>query len=78
MEYKPDMAYFCLKNISVKRLEQNQYDRIKAIQDYKEDFIQSQSLAPVHFNPDNILKRMKFKLVEKEKAPADANTPSKS
>jgi hypothetical protein len=78
MEFKPDMAYFCLKNFSVKRLEQDQYDRIKAVTDYKEDFIESQSLAPVYFNPDNILKRMKFKLVEKEKAPVDANTPSKS
>jgi hypothetical protein len=78
MEFKPDTAYFCLKNISVKRLEQDQYDKIRATLSYKEDFIQSQSLTPVHFNPDNILKRMKFKLVEEEKVPADANTPSKS
>ena len=76
MEFKPEMSYYCLKNISVKRLEQEQYDRIKAVQDYKEDFIQSQSLAPVHFNPENILKRMKFKLVEENEAPADINTPS--
>ncbi|MBN1393255.1 MAG: hypothetical protein JW947_10700 [Sedimentisphaerales bacterium] len=78
MEFKPDMAYFCLKNISVKRLEQDQYDRIKAIQNYKEDFVQSQSLAPVHFNPDNILKRMKFKIVEEQTVPQDANKPSES
>ena len=77
MEFKPDMSYYCLKNLSVKRLEQEQYDRIKALQDYKEDFIQSQSLAPVHFNPENILKRMNFKMVEEDKEPADINTPSK-
>jgi hypothetical protein len=39
MEFKPDMSYYCLKNISVKRLDQEQYDKIKAVQDYKEDFI---------------------------------------
>jgi hypothetical protein len=76
MEFKPDMAYYCLKNLSVKRLDQGQYDKIKAVQDYKEDFIQSQSLAPVHFNPENILKRMNFKLVKENKEPADINTPS--
>ena len=78
MEFKPDMSYYCLKDISVKRLEQEQYDKIKAVQVYKEDFIQSQSLAPVHFNPENILKRMNFRLVEEDKEPADINTPSES
>ncbi|MCJ7779050.1 MAG: hypothetical protein MUP16_12150, partial [Sedimentisphaerales bacterium] len=78
MEFKPDMSYYCLKNISIKRLEQEQYDKIKAVQAYKEDFIQSQSLAPVHFNPENILKRMNFRMVEENKEPADVNTPSES
>jgi hypothetical protein len=78
MEFKPDMSCYCLKNISVKRLEQEQYDKIKAIQAYKEDFIQSQSLAPVHFNPENILKRMRFRMVKEDKEPADVNAPSES
>ncbi|MFZ0033538.1 MAG: hypothetical protein WAK60_00940 [Sedimentisphaerales bacterium] len=78
MEFKPDMSYYCLKNISVKRLVQEQYDKIKTMQAYKEDFIQSQSLAPVYFNPENILKRMRFRMVEENKEPADANTPSES
>ncbi|MGA1979179.1 MAG: hypothetical protein ABSG99_01245 [Sedimentisphaerales bacterium] len=76
MEFKPDMSYYCLKNISVKRLDQEQYDKIKALYNYKEDFIQSQSLAPVHFNPENILKRMRFRQVEKDREPADTNTQS--
>ncbi|MDD5063997.1 MAG: hypothetical protein PHQ35_04455 [Phycisphaerae bacterium] len=76
VEFKPDVSYYCLKNISVKRLNQEQYDRVKALHDYKEDFIQSQSLAPVHLNPDNILKRLKFKLVEQDNGPVDSDTPS--
>ncbi len=78
MEFKPGMSYYCIKNISIKRLEQEQYDKIKAMQLYKEDFVQSQSLAPVHFNPENILKRTNFRLVEEDKEPADTNTPSES
>lgn len=77
LEFKPDMSCYCLKNILVKRLDQEQYDNIKAIQLYKEDFVQSQSLAPVHFNPENILKRMSFRLAEKDKQPSDSN-PSES
>lgn len=78
MEFKPDLSYYCLRNISVKRLNREQYDKIKAMQLYKEDFIQSQSMAPVHFNPENILKRMSFRLVEEDKEPADINTPSET
>ena len=78
LEFKPDMSYYCLKNISVKRFEQEQYETIKAIQIYREEHIQSQSLAAVHFNPENILKRMDFRWAREEKAAADANTPEES
>jgi len=78
LEFKPDMSYYCLKKISVKRLGQEQYEIIKAIQIYKEELIQSQSLAAVHFNPENILKRMSFKWAGEEEQAADANTPQES
>ncbi len=76
IEFKPDMSYYCLKSLSVKCLDRQQYDKIKAAQDYQEDLIQSQSLAVVLFNPENILKRMKFRLVEEDKEQADINTPA--
>ncbi|GAH00890.1 unnamed protein product, partial [marine sediment metagenome] len=78
LEFKPDMSYYCLKKISVKRFEQEQYEAIKAIQIYREEHIQSQSLAAVHFNPENILKRMSFRWAGEEKAAADANTPQEA
>jgi len=78
LEFKPDMSYYCLKKISVKRLVQEQYEAIKAIQIYKEEHIQSQSLAAVHFNPENILKRMSFRWAGEQEQPADANTPQES
>ena len=76
MEFKPDMSYYCLKEIGVKRLEREEYEKIKAMRFYKEDTVQSQSLAPVHFNPENILKRMNFRLVTEDEEETDANTPA--
>lgn len=76
MKFKPDRSYYCLKNISVKRLDQTDFERIKARQADREDFNQSQSLAAVHFNPENILKRMGFRRKPQDEQPKDANTPS--
>jgi hypothetical protein len=45
---------------------------------FLEDTLRSQSLALVHLNPDNILKRNNFKwLQERQKTPEnDANQPN--
>ena len=48
------------------------------MQVYKEDVIQSQSMAAVHFNPENILKRMNFKWVPEQAHSADANEPAEA
>jgi len=66
MEFKPDMSYYCVKNISVKRLWKQEYEKLKAMRLYREDNAQSQSLAAVHFNPENILKRMRFRVAKEE------------
>jgi hypothetical protein len=78
LELKPNMSYYCLKDVLVKRLYRQDYETIKAMRGYKQDFIQSQSLAPVHFNPENILKRMSFRLISRDDRPADANVPQES
>jgi hypothetical protein len=78
LEVKPNMSYYCLKNISVKRLYQQDYDGIKTMRVYRQDFVQSQSLAPVHFNPENILKRMDFRLLMQDDSQADVNAPQQS
>ena len=71
LELKPSMSYYCLKNVSVKRFYREDYQRIKAMRVYREDFVRSQSLAPVHFNPENILKRMDFRLLDQDDRPPD-------
>ncbi len=78
LEFKPDMSCYCLKSISVKRLNQQDYEVSKAMRVYRKDFVQSQSLAPVHFNPENILKRMNFTLIDEDKQAADTATPAES
>jgi hypothetical protein len=78
MEFKPDMSFYCLKSLSVNRLYQEEYEKIKARQLFREDQTQAESLAAVHFSPENILKRMNFRQVSEGKEPADANAPAES
>ncbi|GAH05116.1 unnamed protein product, partial [marine sediment metagenome] len=78
MEFKPDMSFYIIKDISVERLDEVEYEEIKAPRLYREDYTQAQSLAAVHFNPENILKRMNFRLVVRDEEPIDANAPAES
>jgi hypothetical protein len=80
MEFKPDMSFYCLKNLTVNHLYQEDFEKIKARRLFREDYAQAQSLVAVHFNPENILKRMNFRRVsedenEDREKPADSNAP---
>ena len=75
MEFKPNLSSYVIKSLSVRRIEQGQYERAKAPQSYQEDLIQYQSLATVHFRPANILERMNFEPVKEPDQITDANTP---
>jgi len=66
LEFKPEMSYYFIKSLFVKRFDLEQYEELKGQQSYKENVVSTQSLAPVHFNPENILERLKFKLAENE------------
>ena len=61
MEFKPEMSFYVIKNILIKRLGLEEYEKNRAKKFFKEDNIQSESMAVVHFNPENILKRMNFR-----------------
>jgi hypothetical protein len=73
IEVKPRMCYYCLKDISVKRLEQDRYIKIKAGQTYQNGILFTQSFAAVHFNPDNILKRLNCRLAEQKTEKTDTD-----
>lgn len=78
MEFKPDMRYFAIKDIAIKRLWKEDYEQAKPMQLFGEEHAQAQSLAAIHFNPENILKRMRFRSIEPDGETADANTPTES
>jgi hypothetical protein len=79
MEFKPDMTYYCIKDLNIQRLWKEDFDSIKTRRLFSEDSVQSQNLAVIHFNPENILKRMDFILVateeEPEETPAEPEEP---
>ena len=78
MEFKPDMSYYVIKDLLVKRLYQEDYEQMKVTRLFREEYIQSQSMAAIHFNPDNILERMNFRPARSEEQTSDANTPAES
>jgi len=64
-----------LKKIHVNRIEQDEYEKIKAMRAYREDDIQSQSLAVIYLNPESILQRTNFRWAGQQEQAADANAP---
>jgi hypothetical protein len=78
MELKPELRYLAVKDVSIKRLWKEDYEQMKPTQLFSEEQTQAQSLGMIHFNPDNILARMRFKWVKSEAEPTDANTPTES
>ncbi len=74
LEFKPNQSYYVLKNLSVERLDREQFQRMKGMLLRQEDYSQAQSLAVVHLNPENILKRMNFRPARQADEPAEAET----
>jgi len=74
LEFKPDLCCYCIKKLSVRRINTRQYAAVKAMRAAAQDFARSQSLAAVHFNPQYILKRMKFRPPDQQ---TDKNTTAK-
>ncbi len=73
IEFKPHLSFYVIKNISVNRLSQQAYEKIRATQAYRQEHVQNQTLAVIHFNPENIVKRMKFRPAEESSEPANAD-----
>ena len=76
LEFKPDMSYYCIKEIRIRRVMREEYEQLKPLKVYSEEHIQSQSLAAVHFNPENILKRLGFRWAAEVRQAAEPNEPA--
>ena len=66
IEFKPDLSYYIVKDISFFPVWKETYEARKPEFAYKKDLSQSQSLAIDQFNPANILKRMNFRYAEEK------------
>jgi len=75
VEFKPDMQYLVIKDISVKPLWKEDFDKAKAMQVFREEHAQAQSLVAIHFNPENILRRMHFRHAGPDGKPVEPNAP---
>ena len=71
MEFKPDQSFYCLKSLSIRRLNQQQFQEMKPALLERKNRIETQSLAAVHFNPSNILTRTKFEAIQDEEEAAE-------
>ncbi|MHC4759562.1 MAG: hypothetical protein ACYTE8_12975 [Planctomycetota bacterium] len=75
MESRSDMSWYVIRNVSINRLYMEDYQKAKAQESFREEYFEAQNLTVIHFNPDNILKRMNFSAVGVSEQPVDANTP---
>ncbi len=64
VEFKPDVTYYCLKSLTIKRPDKQEYEKSKALRVFRENLVRSQSMAVVHLNPQNILTRTNFHAVD--------------
>ena len=81
VEHKPDMSYYCIKDLTIHRLYQEVFDRVKTVTAVRNDQTDAQAMAVVHYNPKNVLKRMNFSMVREQRGETrenDANAPPRS
>jgi hypothetical protein len=61
VKMEPDMSYYLVKELSVSRIYNDEYLSSKPMWAYGLESVEGQNLVAVHFQPDNILKRMNFR-----------------
>ncbi|MBC8481381.1 MAG: hypothetical protein H8D47_01785, partial [Planctomycetes bacterium] len=76
LEFEPDGSYYVIKDLTIERFNQKQYEMSKATMSYVQEVVSSQSASAVFFNPENIIKRNRYQLIEHEIAAVDANEPN--
>jgi hypothetical protein len=73
LEFKPDMSYYCIKKLTVKRINEDQYQMYKPMQAFRDEVTRIQSAAAVFYNPENIVTRMNFRWSETRQPVKDTN-----
>lgn len=71
--FEPENSVYCIKDMSIRRIDLETYQQSQGFILHREDYVQSQSLAIQHFKPDNIIKRWRFAWEESKEKPQDTN-----
>ena len=74
VEYKPGMCYYCLESMTIHRLYQEGFDMAKASEVVRDEFVDSQALAVIYYNPKNIVKRMNYVQLQDRQEASEPNT----
>ena len=74
VEYKPGMCYYCLESMTIHRLYQEGFDMAKASEVVRDEFVDSQAMAVIHYNPKNIVKRMNYVQLQDRQEASEPNT----
>ncbi|HNS20552.1 MAG TPA: hypothetical protein PKH24_08630 [Sedimentisphaerales bacterium] len=78
LEFKPGRCYYAIKSLTPRPLYQEQFQKMKGMAINREEYGQTQSLAVVHLNPQNILKRAGFRFVDQKDQPDGKETKKES
>ncbi|MBM4024929.1 MAG: hypothetical protein FJ280_05910 [Planctomycetes bacterium] len=71
VESQPGRSVYVLKDLAVRRLTLEEFQKMKGMIVRREEYTQAENLAAVHFGPENILKRMNFRYAEPVDEPAE-------
>ena len=78
VESKAGQAFYVLKSLSVQRLHQEDFLKMKGTIVRREEYSQIENLAAVYFNPGSIVKRMNFTLAHPVDEAGEAKDKQKS
>jgi len=78
VEFKPTQSYYVLKSLSLQRLTQEDFQKMKGMLVRREEYSQVENLAAVHFSPENIIKRMNFRYARPADQSADGAASQKT
>lgn len=75
LEFKPDKSFYVIKTLTRNLATRDQYEKEKLSVAFSDETLLSYSLAFVHFNPENIKKRMDFRFVRPAAEQPQPETP---
>lgn len=76
LEVRPDLSYYCIKDLSINRITSDQYEKVKTLIAFRQNNLEGQSLSAIHFEPENILSRTNFRVITESQPPDEPNEPA--